>query len=212
MGQVLTYPILSQALLRASGPGTSAGCASLQGYRQTMEDRHVMVTALPRHPDIGLYGVFDGACGRRRRAARAPSDLDASPGAGHGGDEAAIYLESRLKEVVNELKDPMSREQLTEAMLKIDAEFMTKGEEISSHGSTCVFAVVKNVGTPTNGPWKVICANAGDSRCVLVRANGTVVPLSHDHKPNNPEERERIMKAGGNTNMDRVDGQLALSR
>lgn len=41
----------------------------------------------------------------------------------------------------------------------------------------------------------VICANAGDSRALLSRG-GKVVALSHDHKPNDPEEKKRILNAG----------------
>merc|ERR1712043_138995 len=33
-----------------------------------------------------------------------------------------------------------------------------------------------------------------------------------DHKPMNPEERERVTKAGGHVSMQRVMGDLALSR
>ena len=37
----------------------------------------------------------------------------------------------------------------------------------------------------------LICANAGDSRCVLGEG-GRAVPMSTDHKPNLKKERDRI--------------------
>lgn len=41
-------------------------------------------------------------------------------------------------------------------------------------------------------------ANVGDSRAILSYQNGSkVFPLSHDHKPEVPSEKERIMNAGG---------------
>lgn len=43
----------------------------------------------------------------------------------------------------------------------------------------------------------VICANVGDSRAVLCDSKGNAVALSHDHKPDNPEELERIRASGG---------------
>lgn len=41
---------------------------------------------------------------------------------------------------------------------------------------------------------------------------GVAVDLSHDHKPDLPEERSRIIKAGGEVVDGRVNGMLALSR
>jgi len=58
----------------------------------------------------------------------------------------------------------------------------------------------------------LVCANAGDSRCVVAEG-GRAVPLSIDHKPQNKKERERIYKAGSTVNVEgRIDGNLNLSR
>ena len=41
-------------------------------------------------------------------------------------------------------------------------------------------------------------ANVGDSRAILSYQNGSkVFPLSHDHKPQAPTEKQRITSAGG---------------
>jgi serine/threonine protein phosphatase PrpC len=41
-------------------------------------------------------------------------------------------------------------------------------------------------------------ANLGDSRAILSTNNGLkIVPLSTDHKPNNPFEEKRILANGG---------------
>uniref|UniRef100_A0A7S4NUM3 PPM-type phosphatase domain-containing protein n=1 Tax=Guillardia theta TaxID=55529 RepID=A0A7S4NUM3_GUITH len=63
---------------------------------------------------------------------------------------------------------------------------------------------------------EIFVANAGDSRSVLCR-KGQAVPLSEDHKPNNPKERSRITSAGGWVSEAanghfRVNGNLNLSR
>ena len=58
---------------------------------------------------------------------------------------------------------------------------------------------------------EIYCANAGDSRTVMCE-RGYAVELSHDHKPDLPEERSRIIKAGGSVEDGRVNGMLALSR
>ena len=59
-------------------------------------------------------------------------------------------------------------------------------------GSTCVTIILKKN--------KIICANAGDSRAVMGRFINNEwinIDLSHDQKPNNPIEKERILKHGG---------------
>ncbi|XP_051210478.1 protein phosphatase 2C 51 [Lolium perenne] len=73
-------------------------------------------------------------------------------------------------------------------------------------GSTAVVAVV--------GRRRIVVANCGDSRAVLSRA-GVAVPLSTDHKPDRPDELQRVEAAGGrviNWNGSRVLGVLSTSR
>lgn len=70
-------------------------------------------------------------------------------------------------------------------------------------GSTAITTLIRD--------GKLYCANAGDSRAIASK-NGQLVQLSHDHKPNNPEEMDRIYNAGGWVEFNRVNGNLALSR
>lgn len=70
-------------------------------------------------------------------------------------------------------------------------------------GCTAVCAIVS--------PKHVVCANAGDSRCVI-GTGGTTIPLSEDHKPQDEIEKNRIEAAGGTIQWKRVDGDLAVSR
>lgn len=58
---------------------------------------------------------------------------------------------------------------------------------------------------------KFYTANIGDSRAVLCRS-GKAVPLSFDHKPDHPQEHNRIEKAGGIVEQGRINGALNLSR
>lgn len=58
----------------------------------------------------------------------------------------------------------------------------------------------------------IFTANAGDSRAVM-GTSGRAGALSFDHKPTNPTERARIIRAGSYVNAEgRVDGNLNLSR
>ncbi len=58
---------------------------------------------------------------------------------------------------------------------------------------------------------EIICANAGDSRAVLSKKT-KAKDLSVDHKPDLPNEKRRIERAGGFVEESRVNGMLALSR
>jgi protein phosphatase 2C len=58
-------------------------------------------------------------------------------------------------------------------------------------------------------------ANAGDSRAIILRNDGLVLPLTDDHKPDREDEKNRVEAAGGQIlywNGRRVMGVLAMSR
>ena len=84
-------------------------------------------------------------------------------------------------------------------------------EEIAfGAGCTACSAII----TPT----EIIVGNSGDSRAVLARKSSSTggkfqsVEMSVDHKPELPEERNRIERAGGFVEDNRVKGVLNLSR
>lgn len=64
-------------------------------------------------------------------------------------------------------------------------------------GSTCVQLYM--VGN------KLICANVGDSRCIMV-TDKEIIPLSIDQKPNSEGEMQRIIKSGGEVSQYEEDG------
>ena len=65
-------------------------------------------------------------------------------------------------------------------------------------GTTCV--MVFQLGE------KLICANVGDSRAIMVKGN-SVIPLSIDQKPVDPEESKRIIQNGGEISQFEEDGE-----
>ena len=76
---------------------------------------------------------------------------------------------------------------LRTAFHNIDKDFMRSGNRDGT--TACVCAVV--------GGRKVICANAGDSRAIIVKRDGRFISLSKDHKPGSPTETKRITDLGG---------------
>ena len=123
---------------------------------------------------------------------------------GHGlvGHDVSKYLINNLPKNLNkELKKTNKyishRETLYSTMKQVfinTNKDLCKNPNIDTQfsGSTCVTIILtKN---------KIISGNAGDSRAVMGRyINGEwkSIDLSHDQKPNNPGEKERIIAHGG---------------
>jgi len=105
-------------------------------------------------------------------------------------------------------------------VLEVDQAFLDEGLGSGSTAAMC------NVRPPASrgGKYAIHVINAGDSRVLLSRADGTIVDgggtdsgLTTDHKPNHPSERERIERCGGTVEQAmggvyRVNGDLAVSR
>lgn len=177
-----------------SSTGLSAGSSGMQGWRLEMEDAHI-ASDIPSRPDHTFVAIFDG----------------------HGGSGAALFASINMINFIeateqwseylkNGAKDSkLLGEALSQAFLDIDAALRTRQatDSYDSSGCTSVTAMIT--------PYFIVCANAGDSRCVM-GTNKTTKPLSEDHKPSDDAERRRIESAGGRVQWKRVDGDLAVSR
>lgn len=195
MGNFLDTPITEKetSVAEDARVGLAYGVSAMQGWRAQMEDDHLHTLSLPNLPEISLFGVYDG----------------------HGGDMVAHYAAQHFQRIFLQhftasptAPDFVDRAKVAfeTALLEIDAELgqlpeVQSGQDQS--GSTSVMTLVS--------PGHIICANTGDSRAVLSR-DGVAVALSYDHKPFNPEEKDRIENAGGTVKFNRVNGDLAVSR
>ncbi|KAE8688685.1 putative protein phosphatase 2C 24 [Hibiscus syriacus] len=184
------------------------GVASVCGRRRDMEDAVAICPSFHRQGQdyagsgFHYFGVYDG----------------------HGCSHVAMRCKERLHELVKEELELASEKEWKGAMersfMRMDKEVINWNEsmdgancrcelqspECDAVGSTAVVAILT--------PDKVVLANCGDSRAVLCR-NGKPVPLSSDHKPDRPDELNRIEEAGGRVifwDGPRVLGVLAMSR
>lgn len=181
--------------LYVSSTKIEVGTTGMQGWRLEMEDAHISQD-LPTKPDHLFVGVFDGHAGAgaaKFAAEHMIKFLLAS-------DECKQYVDSNCTNI----------EHLGNAMINtfINLDEKMRGHQdnsagLDSSGCTSVTAII----TPTH----IICANAGDSRCVI-GTGGSAKALSEDHKPHSVEEKRRIESAGGFVQWNRVDGDLAVSR
>ena len=158
------------------------------GKRQTFEDTFQIKCNLDtkfKNDIITYLAVFDG----------------------HGGKETSKYCElylhqefEKLLNCENKINISILKKCITQAIDKIDKTIFN--EKIPSGTTANICILLDN---------KLICANVGDSRSILCR-NNIAVPLSFDHKPNNEEEYNRIVKTNGFVKKKRLNGRLAVSR
>lgn len=80
--------------------------------------------------------------------------------------------------------------------------------------------MVALLSTDSNGQRRIITANVGDSRAVLVEkttdsadeSSHKAIRLTYDHRAEDKDEQKRVMEAGGFVIRNRVLGILAVSR
>ncbi|AET38928.1 type 2C protein phosphatase PTC4 Ecym_3443 [Eremothecium cymbalariae DBVPG len=198
---------------------------SMQGYRLTQEDSHLVANCEsqlvvkfrnPLNDDVvetiylSVFGVFDG----------------------HGGDECSQYLATSEQGLLKWIKYSFENHKYGSALSKADTNesnvrcfktlqglicqilkdsFTLQDQDLHGHfanascGSTAVVAVIVNGST-------LYVVNCGDSRCILSSKSKCIKTMSFDHKPQHIGELIRINDDGGTVSLGRVGGVLALSR
>mmetsp|Transcript_11447 Transcript_11447/g.17313 ORF Transcript_11447/g.17313 Transcript_11447/m.17313 type:complete len:323 (-) Transcript_11447:25-993(-) len=181
------------------------GGAKLQGLRPHMEDEYV----IHETPSFSLFGVFDGHGGYR--TSHCAHNFFAS------------FFANRFK----------NGETPSSAILNSFSDTEEKYQALHPNnngleGSTAVVAVLLHPSEEEENEGSrgsLLVANAGDSRFVLVQRDGKQrgkIFETKDHKPNDPEEKERVYRLGGHVKTYFYDvprifgpdggGGLALSR
>lgn len=217
MTTALSRTLSSPAALELPKEYPKFGVSSVCGRRREMEDMVAVHPSFCRRrgettTELHYFGVYDG----------------------HGCSHVAVRCRERMHELIREELVVTNKEgggaaptewraAMERSFQKMDKEAIAFNEsaaaaahercrcelqspECEAVGSTAVVAIVT--------PDKIIVANCGDSRAVLSR-KGKAIPLSSDHKPDRPDELNRIQEAGGRViywDGPRVLGVLAMSR
>lgn len=175
---------------------------SLQGKRESNEDQHIHIINLSGDNQelnpVNFIGVFDG----------------------HGGKAVSKYLRSNLPQFfVNKFaKDIYSRpNHASKYFNKVYDLVQDKMKEehprfVQRCGSTACVGIHYTDADKKNRLWIL---NVGDSRAVKCNKLNIAEQLTMDHKPNAPEEKQRIEQLGGKIEFDGSDWRikdLSLSR
>ena len=177
--------ISSNCGIRASKSLTQAG-KERTGHRKKNQDNYIIEKNINNIFEFNIFAVLDG----------------------HGDNGhiisqlASKYLIKKFISITKDFNDVESiynffkkseYQKIINIFLEIDKEIINKTNfDISLSGSTCVF--VLQLGE------HIICANIGDSRAILIydeNGQNKIFELSHDSKPDVPEERRRIELVGG---------------
>eukprot|EP00747_Dinoflagellata_sp_TGD_P034060 gnl/TRDRNA2_/TRDRNA2_137028_c0_seq2.p1 gnl/TRDRNA2_/TRDRNA2_137028_c0~~gnl/TRDRNA2_/TRDRNA2_137028_c0_seq2.p1 ORF type:complete len:561 (+),score=138.59 gnl/TRDRNA2_/TRDRNA2_137028_c0_seq2:125-1684(+) len=149
------------------------------------------------HDEWGFFGVFDG----------------------HGGSACSKFVAQKLREEL-EKGCPEDDAAVKKMMFGVDQAFLDTEQASGSTATMCIVHKPEKKGDKH----RLRVINAGDSRVLLGRRDGTIVDgngtdkgLTTDHKPDHPVEHERIYRCGGTVeckegNCARVNGDLAVSR
>mmetsp|Transcript_14128 Transcript_14128/g.38749 ORF Transcript_14128/g.38749 Transcript_14128/m.38749 type:complete len:742 (-) Transcript_14128:161-2386(-) len=194
MGAILPKPVESAVIERQESKAFRVGLAEVNGWRNSMEDAHLIYIS----SDWGFFGVFDG----------------------HGGDQCSSFVAERLHKELAAQGCPPNDAAVKKLILDADSAFLATDQGSGSTGTMCIVHKL-----PHSGKCRLRIANVGDSRVLLGRRDGTIVDgggtdkgLTIDHKPENPDERQRIYRCGGhveegeNGGPARVNGELSVSR
>lgn len=199
--------------------GLRYGVAAVQGRRPYMEDMHRVVDFHDEPAAIkqrlhAFFAVFDGH-GGKRAAAWAHTHLVSN----------LLHHLGRAEAEADDSSPSVLDNAAVDAFHATDTAFLKHAAARGiPDGSTAVTCMIQRVGPPhtadapassSRSDRRLLVANLGDSRCVMVRNDGSALALSSDHKPNRPDERARVQAAGGQViyaGCWRVQGDLAVSR
>ena len=176
---------------------------SLLGKRETNEDQHINILNLlgenPNYNNINFFGVFDG----------------------HGGKAVSKYLKDNLpKFFIDKFPDDNEIYSNSNHSIKYfnkvyDYIQNTMIQDHPKFVQYCGSTACVGIHYKKDNKDRLWILNVGDSRAVKCSKTNIADALTHDHKPNRPDEKKRIEDLGGSVAFDGFDWRiknLSLSR
>lgn len=220
---LLSSPIKSQHVTKVMHSWFPTAIVSMQGHRLENEDCHVKFSHRSKSGVRIVHAIFDG----------------------HGGKGCARFYSTNLPNYLGKIHDPMKKSEISAVMRQMDQDFRKWAiEHKDTSGSTAIISIVERQKQKNGRVLTAYVGDSGallirtvlrphksenkmqidqdqdqdrDQNQDRDRDNNFVIfALSHDHKPDLPEEKKRIEAAGHSVinvgGVERVDGELAMSR
>ncbi len=160
-----------------------------QQQKRSFEDRYQAMKIGP----LRYYAIFDGHAGSYKM------------GPDHVADYAVENLHKRLASNlagINLNDEALVKEIITNTFINFDREMYNLGK---LYGTTCTVILIDELRN------KIYQINLGDSKSIILGVNG-IISATKNHEPNDLMEWDRIEKASGFVENNRVMGSLAISR
>ena len=161
---------------------------SKRGLRPQNEDKHNIIVnidnSIKNIQPVNFYGLYDG----------------------HGGKYVSTYLSETLPKFFldKSVEYPLSGRYINSVYKKLNSDLKTVHKKQALNcGSTCLVAIEYK----HKESRYIDILNTGDSRCVFCIDN-VAVCKTKDHKPNWPEEQQRITSLGGKIYYDGFDWRI----
>ena len=162
------------------------------GLPKTNQDSYISLQNVNNIKNFNIFGVLDGHGLHGHLVSEyisehLPQKILSHPSIKSNRDLESIYLNLKQDDYAI----------IKQAFISVDNQIRTCSFDVQDSGSTCILIIMMGA--------QLICANIGDSRGIAVYDEKNdkelnylkVIPLSLDYKPDLPEERSRILMAGG---------------
>ena len=161
-----------------------------EGFKKLNQDSYLIQRNINGIINFNIFGVLDGHGDDGHYASQFVSRFIIN----------SIKNNTTIKKcsTANEIYDKIKKNNyklIEKIFLNADLQIRRENFDYKTSGTTCV--IIFQLGQ------KIICANVGDSRAIIVHSktvdlkDSKVFPLSNDCKPNLPKERKRIYECGG---------------
>ena len=161
---------------------------NIEGFQKINQDSYLILPNINDHKDFNIFCIFDG----------------------HGSEGQFIssfvskYFSNFFKkdEKLNSKKNNKNLDNINYILQENNFSLiknlfqkaeneLSKNKKINTNfsGTTCTLLI--QIGD------RIICANVGDSKAIMIKSYERIIQISKDHKPYLPEESSRILKNGG---------------